>query len=100
MVVMALILYLGVNLIVGFIIALPLALVISPIIFGAAVGTDQALGGGLVTAAICFVLYLPVLIVLSGILRSYIESAWTLTYLRLTGAPGAPMPSEVLPATE
>jgi hypothetical protein len=90
MVVMALILYVGVNLIVGFIIALPLALVISPIVLGAALGTNQALGRGLLTAAICFVLYLPVLIVLSGILRSYIESAWTLTYLRLTGEPFPP----------
>ena len=94
MIVMALILYLGVNLIVGFIIALPLALVISPIIFGAAIGTNRALGGSILTAAICFILYLPVLIVLSGILRSYIESAWTLTYLRLTGMPSA---SESMP---
>ena len=36
-------------------------------------------------AALCFVAYLPVLILLNGVLRAYIESAWTLTYLRLTG---------------
>jgi hypothetical protein len=48
------------------------------------------LGGGLLTAALCFLAYLPVLLVLSGILRAYIESAWTLTYMRLTNKPVAP----------
>jgi hypothetical protein len=90
MILMALILLLGVGLIGGIIIALPLALVVVPAIIGAAAGTDQALGGGLLTAAICFVAYLPVLLVLSGILRAYIEAAWTLTYMRLTNKPVAP----------
>jgi len=30
-----------------------------------------------------------VLLVLNGILRSYIETAWTLTFMRLTGKPAA-----------
>jgi hypothetical protein len=50
-------------------------------------------------AAICFVAYLPFLIVLGGILRSYVGSAWTLTFLRLT-APAASIgqePGEPLP---
>jgi hypothetical protein len=34
----------------------------------------------------CFVLYLPVLIILGGILKTYASSVWTLTYRRLTGA--------------
>jgi hypothetical protein len=37
------------------------------------------------------VVYLPELIVLNGILQSYIHSAWTITYLRLTKLP-APTP--------
>jgi hypothetical protein len=41
-------------------------------------------------AALCFVAYLPILLILSGALRSYIESAWTLTFLRLTGAAARP----------
>jgi hypothetical protein len=40
------------------------------------------------------VLYLPVLLVLSGILRAYIGSAWTLTYLRLTGRTPVPPAAE------
>src|SRR3990170_1219313 len=83
MIVMALILYLGVNLIGGFLIGLPLALVVAPVIAGALTGGERAFGGGLLVSALCFVAYLPVLIVLSGILRGYIESGWTLAYLRL-----------------
>ena len=90
--VMGLILSLGVNLIAGFIIALPLAFIVSPAIIGAIAGTDQTIGGGLLIAALCFVAYLPVLLILSGALRSYIESAWTLTFLRLTR--GAAMPGQ------
>ena len=88
--VMGLILSLGVNLIAGFIIALPLAFIVSPAIVGAIAGTDQTIGGGLLIAALCFVAYLPILLILSGALRSYIESAWTLTFLRLTGAAARP----------
>ena len=56
-------------------------------------------GGGLLIAGLCFILYLPVFIVLNGILRGYIESAWTLTFMRLTGAgpeviEGAAAPAE------
>lgn len=90
--VMGLILSLGVNLIVGFIIALPLAFIVSPAIVGAIAGTDQSIRGGLLIAAICFVAYLPVWLLLSGALRSYIGSAWTLTFLRLTR--GTMMPGQ------
>jgi hypothetical protein len=89
-IVMALILLLGVGFIGGIVITLPLVLVVVPALIGFAGGTDQALGGGLLTAALCFLAYLPVLLVLSGILRAYIESAWTLTYMRLTNKPVAP----------
>ena len=45
----------------------------------------------LLIAGGCAVLYAPVLWVLGGILRSYTQSVWTLTYLRLTAsAPAAP----------
>ena len=95
--VMGLILSLGINLIGGFIIGIPLAVVAVPAIIGFATGTQRALGGGLWVAALCFVAYLPVLLILSGALRAYIESAWTLTYLRLTSKPQAmePVPSPV-----
>jgi len=89
MIIMGLILYLGVNLIGGLVIALPIGLFVVPAVIGVMAGTDLAQQSGFVLAAICFVAYLPVVIVLSGVLRAYIESAWTLTYLRLTGKPVA-----------
>ena len=55
--------------------------------------------GGFALAALCFVAYLPFLIVLGGVLRTYIASAWTLTFLRLTAAetPDDGEPLEPLP---
>lgn len=89
MIVMGLILFLGVGLIGGLIIALPVFLIVIPAVSGAIIGTERAIGGGLLVAGLCFVAYLPVLLVLNGILTSYIESAWTLTFMRLTSAPRA-----------
>ena len=88
MIVMALILYLGVGLIVGAIIGLPIALVLGPavvgVIFGSTQDISQVVGGSVLVAGLCLVAYLPVLILLNGILRAYISSAWTLTYMKLT----------------
>jgi hypothetical protein len=84
MVVMGLILILGAG-IVSLVISAPLIGVLVPLITGAAVGTEQAIGGGVLLAALCFVVYLPVLLVLGGIVRAYVGAAWSLTYLRLTG---------------
>jgi len=92
MAVMFLILGIG-GAIAGFIFALPIFLIIVPLILGAILGgvteTQFAFGGGLTMTIICLVGYLPVLIVLGGVLRAYIQTAWTLTYRRLT------QPSEV-----
>jgi hypothetical protein len=96
MIVMALILMLGVSLIGGFIIGLPLFFVALPAIFGNMSDSMQATGGGLLVAGLCLVAYLPVLILLNGILRGFIESAWTLTFLDLTRRPST---LEVEPAS-
>jgi hypothetical protein len=91
MIVMALILYLGVGLVVGAIIGLPIALVVGPavagVIFGSTQDISQVVGGSVLVAGLCLVAYLPVLILLNGILRAYISSAWTLTFLKLTNRP-------------
>jgi hypothetical protein len=88
MIVMALILGIG-GFIVGFLMALPMILLVVPVMIGIFGGTTSGseflIGSGFAVAGICFVTYLPVLIVLSGILQAYIKSAWTLTYIRLTG---------------
>ncbi|MGE5224155.1 MAG: hypothetical protein ACM3PY_17075 [Omnitrophica WOR_2 bacterium] len=99
MIVMALILIIGVGGIGGLIIGIPVAVIIVPALTGAFIGTQTALNSGLLIAGLCLVAYIPVLWVLSGILRSYTSSAWTLTYLRLTRAarlPSVPTP----PSTE
>jgi hypothetical protein len=73
----------------GFLIGLPLLLVVVPafIAFGAA----AVAGNGnnlsfmpLIIAGLCAVAYTPVSLVAYGILTTYTESVWTLTYLRLT----------------
>ena len=85
--VMSLILILGVGLIGGAIIGLPLLIVAAPAIAGLATGTSVAIRNGLILSGLLFIVYLPFLLVLSGILRAYNASAWTLTYLRLTQKP-------------
>lgn len=94
LVVMALILGIG-GFFVGFIMALPMIMMIVPvaigIIGGSTSGSEFLFGSGIAIAALCFVTYIPVLIVLNGILQAYIKTAWTLTYLRLTGE------NEILP---
>lgn len=88
-IVMGLILSIGVSLIGSLIIGLPLAALIIPAVLAATTQSNQAMWSALAVAGIGFLVYLPFLLVLSGILRSYIESAWTLTYLRLTRRPAA-----------
>lgn len=68
--------------IIGIIIALPIILAFLPIFIGA--GTLRESFTPIYIALACFALYLPVIIFLNGILTAYIQSAWTLAYLRLT----------------
>jgi len=91
MIVMGLILIVGVSLIGGFVIGLPLLVVAIPAVAGIATGTSDAVRNGLILSGLFFIIYLPFLLLFSGILRAYISSAWTLTYLRLTNKP-APQP--------
>jgi hypothetical protein len=89
-IIMGLILVIGVYGIASFIIGLPFLFILSPALLGAIFqqgGAENLLQGGLLVSALCFLGYLPVLLVLAGIVRSYYESAWTLTYMRLKGAP-------------
>lgn len=101
MLVMALILLLGGG-IIALLISLPMIFVAFPVIMGL-VGSSVYqgggwFGGGLLIAGLCFISYLPLLILLNGILQAYIKSAWTLTYLRLTSKPQASLPAlEALP---
>jgi hypothetical protein len=80
MVIMALILLFGGG-IVGVILALPIILAVFPLMFGLMEGQPTRV---VWIAGLCIVAYLPVIIVLNGILTAYIQSVWTLTFMRLT----------------
>jgi hypothetical protein len=98
MILVGLVLVLG-GMVVSFIIAIPMILIMVPImmgIFAAIFGETGAFAaGGLLISGLCCAIYLPVLIVISGIIRAYIGTAWTLTFLRLTQkGSGAILPQE------
>ncbi len=71
--------------VIGFIIALPLILVLIPLFVGVFSKDQTALTTGLTTAGVLLCCLVPVVIALQGVLQSYIGSVWTLTFLRLTG---------------
>ena len=66
--------------IVGLILALPFVLVVVPPMIGLLTGDDTAFRSGFLIAALCFVGYLPVLLVARGLLETWFTSAWTLAY--------------------
>lgn len=82
---MGLILFVG-GLLVGLIIAIPTIALFTPAIFGFLSDDPTALGSGLLISAILFLIALPFLAIINGVVRAYIQSAWTLTYLQLTGS--------------
>ena len=87
--------------IIGFVIALPLGFVIAPLIAAGmafANGNQQAGTAALAISGLCVVAWIPVLIVLRGILETWVVSTWTLAYKQLgtnrgpAVAPAAPAP--------
>ena len=81
-IVMAIILTI-IGFVIGIIIALPILLVVVPAAMAFTFGSGQGTAPILVMV-VCVCLYTPVLLVLNGVVTSYIESAWTLTYMRIT----------------
>jgi hypothetical protein len=68
---------------VGFVIAIPVFVILVPAFIAFMAGEAQN-GTPLAIAGICVCLYIPISLLLNGIAIAYTESAWTLTYLRLT----------------
>ncbi len=66
----------------GFVIAIPIFIIVFPAMFA------YMLGGGsnmpLILMGVCMCIFIPVALILQGIITAYTESAWTLTYMRLT----------------
>jgi hypothetical protein len=86
--VMTLILIIGGG-ILSFIVFLPFASIAVPAITGFVLGTDVAIGSGLAISALCLVGAIPLILIVNGVLTTFITGSWTLTYRRLTGKAGA-----------
>jgi hypothetical protein len=83
MIVMGLILLFGVGLLGGFLVALPMMLPAAPVAFGFVSGTETGMRSGLLVAAALFLFALPFVWLLSGILQTFTQASWALTFLRL-----------------
>lgn len=78
-----------IGVVAGFIIAIPVFIIVVPAAIAFAAGNAQNWTPMLVAGAL-LCLYIPVSLLLNGIIISFTESAWTLTYMRLTGKPSTP----------
>ena len=74
------------GIVVGLIIAIPVLAIVIPAALTFYAGNAQN-WSPMIFAGICLVLYIPIAWLLNGILAAYTESAWTLTYMRLTAKP-------------
>lgn len=82
--VMGLILGIGGG-VVNFLIALPFLGALLPLGMMIFDQTSQVVRTSMITAGVLFCLYLPVAIFLGGVVESYVGTAWTLTFRRLSG---------------
>lgn len=84
-------------LIVGFGIGLPISMIFGLSSF---VGAQASSSAPLVLVTIALIIFYPVFLFLNGVLQSYLQSTWTLTFLRLTrGTPIDDSPEAVPTAT-
>ena len=83
------------GVVAGLIVALPVFIIVFPAAIAYAIGNAEN-ATPLALAGVCFCLYLPILLLFNGILVAYVESVWTLTYMRLTRRPdiGEKLPPE------
>lgn len=93
-IVMAIILMLG-SAVVSVLLAVPFFVLAFPAMLTFFAGSQSAQQTALVLALVCGFLYVPILIFANGLVQTYYHSAWTLTFLRLTGrGPGPVEPGE------
>lgn len=75
-----------ITFVTGFIIAIPIFIVVFPTILAFVVGEGRTFTP-LYLALACICLYIPLSWVLNGILTTFSQSVWTITYMRLTQHP-------------
>jgi hypothetical protein len=73
-----------ITFVAGIVIALPLLIVLIPAFIAFMAGGGNVSYMPLIIAGLCVAAYIPVSVVANGILTAYLQSVWTLTFLRLT----------------
>lgn len=73
-----------IGFVIGIVIALPILITVIPAVIAFTASGERPSATLLIISGVCLAGYLPVLLVLNGILTAYLESVWALTYLRLT----------------
>jgi hypothetical protein len=90
-----------IGVVVGVALAIPILIILVPaaITFAAAANSEATRLSytPLVLALVCCAAYFPFLLVLNGILMAYLQSAWTLTFLRLTKPKDKPVVESPVP---
>lgn len=86
MIALTLVLWIG-SAIVSFVISLPMLAITMPFLAGWLFNPEQEVlaMGSLMVGVILFFLYLPVLLATKAVLTTYVTTAWTLAFRRLTG---------------
>jgi hypothetical protein len=69
---------------VMFVLVIPIFVIMVPFLISIFFQTDAVIGVGALVSGAGFVLYLPLMILASGIMYAYIGSLWALTFKRLT----------------
>jgi hypothetical protein len=77
-----------IGLVVGVVIAIPVLIVVLPATLAFIAGNEHN-WTPMILALACICILTPVLWLVRGILMAYVESAWTLTYIRLVQPPDA-----------
>ena len=73
-----------ISVVAGILFALPLLIIVVPLFITYVFAGSNASYTPLIVAGLCIAAYIPVALVANGILTAYLESVWTLSYLRLT----------------
>lgn len=94
LVVLGLIIGIG-GFLVGLVLAVPMLITMIPLMVQFMNSGDFSFNALSIASLVLLALYLPVMLVLGGILKSYVGSVWTLAFRRLTALPT----SSILPAT-
>lgn len=90
-------LILGVGqIVIGLLLALPIFASFLPLLINGIATSFQTITTGLVVSGIMLLIFIPITILLGGVLRAYVWSAWTLTYRSMVSGESAE-PEVLLP---